>query len=369
MMRRLLRLLSFAFAIRLVPALCQEPSKPPVPAEQAPAFRAEANLVLVPTLVRDHSGRPVFALKADDFSVTDNGVAQNIALEQDTDGQPLALVVAIETGGNGAGRLDEYSRLGILIQALVGDVEHRVAVVGFDSRSHLLQDFSSDWGVVNQGLSDLAPGDDRAAIFDAVSFSVDLLRKSPPTYRRAILLVSETLDRGSETGLAETVRSVSDTNTIIYSLAFSSTKSNFKQNGSRILRDDRPGPPHGCMAKDPDAPDQNKVLQFWNCLGLLVPPLRVAQLAVLTGVESMRRNAPETIARLTGGEYYKFGNENSLEGALVAISNHVPNRYVLSFHPVSPAPGPHALEVKLNDYSKLEVTARRTYWVDTTGLN
>lgn len=363
-MQRLFWLLALAF--RFVPALSQAPSKPAVPAEQVPSFRAEANLVLVPTLVRDHSGKPVFTLSAEDFTITDNGVPQKINLEQDTDGQPLALVVAIETGGSGADHLDEYSRLGVMVQALVGDVEHRVAVVGFDSKPHLLQEFTSDWGVVNQGLSELAPGDDGAAIFDAVSYSVDLLRSSPPAYRKAILLVSETLDHGSEIGLAETVRSVSDTNTIIYSLAFSSTKSNFKQNGSRILRDDRPGPPHGCMAKDPDNPDQNRVPQFWNCLGLLVPPLRVAQLAVLTGVDSLRRNAPETIAHLTGGEYYKFGNQKNLEQALFTISNHVPNRYLLSFRPQSPSPGPHALEVKLKDYPKLEVTARRTYWVNAT---
>jgi VWFA-related protein len=316
--------------------------------------------------VRDHSGKPAFTLTADDFTITDNGVLQKIALEQDTDGRPLSLVVAVETGGNGAGRLDEYSRLGIMIQALVGNVDHRVAVVGFDSKPHLLQEFTADWAAVNQGLGVLAPGDDGAAIFDAVSYSVDLLRNSPPGYRRAILLVTETLDYGSEIGLAETVRSISDTNTIIYSLAFSSAKSNFKLHGARILRDERPGPPHGCMSKDPVAPDQNKALQFWNCLGLLAPPLRVAQLAVLAGADSLRRNAPETITNLTGGEYYKFGNEKRLEQALVTISNHVPNRYVLSFRPQSPAPGPHALEVKLKDYPKLEVAARKAYWVNVS---
>jgi VWFA-related protein len=344
-------------------APAQSQTEPP-PSQQTPSFRAQSTLVLVPTLVRDHAGKPVFTLTANDFTVTDNGVEQKVSLEDDTDSQPLALVVAVETGGGGARQLENYGNLPTLVESLVGNVQHQVAVIDFDSESRLDQDFTSDWVPVAGALQSLRPGNDGAAILDAVSYSVDLLRQQPPQYRRAILLLSETNDHGSHIGVAETVRAVSDTNTIIYSLAFSSTKSNLKKNGSRILRDDRPGPPHGCMGKDPDDPDQNRLLQAWNCLGLLAPPIRAAQLAVMAGVDGLRRNAPETIAQLTGGEYYKFNNPRSLEGALVSISNHVPNRYVLSFRPQDPQPGPHALEVRLKDYSKLDITARKTYWAD-----
>ena len=344
-------------------------STPAPDSQQTPSFRTQSTLVLVPTLVRDKSGHPVFTLKANDFTVTDNDVEQKVTLEDETDAQPLALVVAIQTGGAGARRMDEYRGLEPLIEALVGNVDHRVAVVSFDSQAHPLEKFTSNWEQVKNGLDALAAGDDGAAILDAVSYSVDMLREQPPQYRRAILLLSETVDHGSQAGLAETVRAVSDTNTIIYSVAFSSPKSDFKQNGKRILRDDRPGPPHGCMGRDPDNPDQNKALQAWNCLGLLVPPLRVAQLAVMLGINGLRKNVPETIAGLTGGEYYKLGNEHSLEKALTTISNHVPNRYVLSFRPQTPAPGPHALSVKLKDYSGLEITARKAYWVDNSGAD
>jgi len=337
------------------------------PASQSPAptFRAESTLVLVPTLVKDKSGKPVFTLTANDFTVTDNGVEQKVALEDDTDSQPLALVVAIETGGAGARQLDTYRNLPPLVEALVGGVQHQVAVVEFDSEARLLQNFTPDWSQVTGALRSLQPGDNGAAILDGISYSVDLLRQQPAQYRRAILLLSETIDRGSHIGLAEAVRSISDTNTIIYSVSFSTTKSDLKQGGPRIVKDNRPGPPHGCMGKDPDHPDQNRLVQAWNCLGLLAPPLKAAQLAVQVGIEGLRRNAPETTAQLTGGEYYKFNNEHSLEQALTAISNHVPNRYVLSFHPSQPQPGPHALQVHLKEYSGLSITARGTYWIDS----
>jgi hypothetical protein len=68
-------------------------------------------------------------------------------------------------------------------------------------------------------------GDNGAAILDALGYSVDLLRGQPQKYRRAILMISETLDRGSHLTLEHALRAVTDTNTVIYTIAFSTGKS------------------------------------------------------------------------------------------------------------------------------------------------
>jgi hypothetical protein len=104
------------------------------------------------------------------------------------------------------------------------------------------------------------------------------------------------------------------------------------------------------MSKDPNAdPDSSnsRLGQTWDCLSLLAPPLRAAKIAMLVGMNGLRRNVPESIAQLTGGEYFPFTNARNLEGGLLTISNHVPNRYVLSFQPPSPHPGLHAVELRL----------------------
>jgi hypothetical protein len=76
----------------------------------------------------------------------------------------------------------------------------------------------------------------------------------------------------------------------------------------------------------------------------------------------MRRNAPETVSQLTGGEYYTFKDKPSLQKAMLTVSNHVPNRYVLSFRPNAPHPGLHTLKLRLKDEPKLEIIARKSYW-------
>jgi hypothetical protein len=119
------------------------------------------------------------------------------------------------------------------------------------------------------------------------------------------------------------------------------------------------------MGKDPD-PDatQNKAAQAFDCLGLLAPPLALAKLAGIAAANGLERNVPETVAQLTGGEFFHFEDARGLVRALVTISNHVPNRYMLSFQPQSPHPGFHSVELRLRDYPGLRVTARNSYWAD-----
>jgi VWFA-related protein len=329
------------------------------------AFRARSTLVLVPAMVRTRSGELVFTLTANDFAIKDDGVEQKVTLEKDTDMEPLALVVAIETGGSGARQLDNYGVLATALDAIVGAVTHKVAVVGFDGSPRVLQDFTSNLDVAESAIHNLQSGNHGAGILDTLAYSVNLLRKQPPEYRRAILLISETVDHGSVVKLEDALREISDTNTAIYSLGFSSSKSDTARVLSK-LSSDEPGPPGGCMSKDPAAPSgSSRLAQTWECLSQLAPPLRAATIAAILGMNGTRRNVPETVAHLTGGEYFPFSNVHNLEKSLFTISNHIPNRYVLSFQPQSPHPGLHSIALRLKEYPDLVVTARRNYWVDS----
>jgi hypothetical protein len=231
-----------------------------------------------------------------------------------------------------------------------------------------------NFAYVMQGLT---PGDNGAVLLDGLNYSVDLLRDQPPEFRRAILLISETIDRGSHIKLDQAVRAIGDSNTVIYSLGFPSPKSDVRHYAAEEIPTEwngggfsNPSPQHpgGCMAKDPNADpgtSQNKLSQAYDCLGQLAPPLAVVRMAVIAAMEGMRHNAPETVAHLTGGEFYPVNSPRSIERDLMTLANHFPNRYVLSFHPQSPTRGPHSIELRLKSYSNLVVTARTSYWVDS----
>lgn len=342
-------------------------------ATQVPSLRVRSNLVLVPALVKTKAGDVVFSLTADDFILTDNGVRQSLRLEPDTDTQPLVLAVIVQTGGLGADHLHDYRNLGPILDAVIGSVPHRVAVISFDSAPHLAQDFTAETDAAARTIAALEAGDPGASILDALDFGINLLRKQPPEYRRVMLLCSETIDATSQTSLDDAVRAVDDTNTAIYSFAFSSTKSAVKHEASKLPRpggtpySNVPYAPGGCMSKDPNAdPDAHgkRSVQALDCASDLLPPLRLARMAFLAAKDGLKRNVPESVAHLTGGEYFPFKNANTLASHLIPISNDVHNYYFLSFRPQSPEPGLHALEVSLTNRPELQVTARKAYWVD-----
>ena len=384
-------------------ALAQSPDQAALPST---VITANSTVVLVPALVTTKRGEPVFTLKAQDFTLTDDGITQSLHLEENNGDEPLALVLAIQTGGAGAHQLGKYSTLPIMVENIVGHIPHQIAVVSFDSVPKLVQDFTSDGDSVESAIHSLNPGDDGAAILDTLGFSVDLLKEQPIKYRRAILLISEKLDvttnGGRHTQLAEALREISNTNTAIYSLSFPSIRSDAGQRAIKSVQDPTPGPRHGCMANpnapnvttdqssdqataqssdDSSASDQSTsdqtpahtqgrsarqiANQAYDCLGLLAPPLALAKMAFIESMHGLQRNVPETVADLTGGEYFQFKDTHSLERALQTISNHVPNRYMLSFQPQSPHPGLHAVKLHLKDYPELELSARNSYWVES----
>lgn len=363
--------LAAAIAFAFVPgALAQAPISP---AAQDTVLSTRSTLIVVPALVRNKAGELVFTLTAKDFVLTDDGIEQKLTLEEETGAEPLALVVVVETGGAGARQLDKYHTLGTMIDSIAGNVKHKVAVVEFDSEPRLFQSFTSNANTIQDAMDGLSPGDNGAAILDGLAFALDLLSKQPPEYRRAILLLSETVDRGSHTKLEEALHTISDTNTAIYSIGFATGKAEAShyatrelptQPGGLWMQNPNPNPPHGCMGKDPDPdPDatHNKAVQAYDCLTQLAPPLALAKMAALVAMNGLRTNIPESVATLTGGEFFKLGDRHSLERSLTTISNHMPNRYILTFQPQSPHPGLHSINLRLKDYPGLTVTARSSY--------
>ena len=390
--------------VLLLAACMAVQAQQPAASERGSVFTGQTTNVLVPTLVRDAAGKVAYTLKADDFVLTDDGVRQELTLEEDSGNEPLALVIVIEVGGAGARQFQKAERmvppLAPMLRSIVGNVAHRVAVITFDSQPNLIQRPTADLDKVEATLRDLSAGckrhnhsdkctgpnpvhdepmgDNGAATLDSLVFAVDILRAEPAGYRRAILLVSETADRGSETTMEHAVRAITDSNTTIYAIGFSTAKSEaahyarhqlpMSAGGWQSAENPRPNPPHGCMGKDPNPePDDptSKWSQFYDCVAQLVPPLTFAKMATIATADSLLKNVPATVARLTGGEYFKLGNERILEQDLTAISNHLPNRYMLSFHPQAPHPGLHVLSVKLPEYEGLEVTARTSYWAES----
>jgi len=329
-------LLTAAALFVLIPSLCSAQS---APANEPTTIHTDVRLVLVPALVQTPTKDIVYSLKADNFLLTDQGVPQKITLEPPAS-QPLSLVVLLQTGGAAVHQLQYYHHLETMLAEILGTPPNQVSIVAFDSIPEGVSPFSSDIAQWTDAINQPDPGNSGAAIIDTVKYGLDLLNHQPPQNRRAILLICQPQDVGSKTTSAEILRLAGETNTTIYTITFSPTKTTLKNS----LKES----PHG---NQPLKVGSGTYVAYFD----LTEPFNMI-------VSAMRKNVAAELASLSGGEAFTFDNQNQLDDALAALNTHLRNRYLLTFTPTSTAPGLHQLQLHVTGRPELIVSSRNTYW-------
>jgi VWFA-related protein len=301
---------------------------------QETTFHSQTNVVVIPALVKSAKGEIVYGLGAKDFVVEDDGVEQEVRLDEAAEGSAnaISLVVAIQRGRRANYEFPRIRGLSTMLDPMVEAGLGRVAIVEFDSQVQLIQDFSGNSERIAETLRGLQAGDGGAAIVDAVDYSVKLLEKAPRERQRVLLLISETRDHGShEAKVDDVVAEIGQSSTAVYALAFSPSRSNAL-----------------------DTMRGNNVGEMHEGLDFLDLGYRLAQ--------AFRKNTPETVAAMTGGEYEMFATGKGFEARMVDFTNHVHNRYLLSIEPKSPRAGLHRIRVRLRNPGDRVVLARSRYW-------
>lgn len=317
------------FALLAGSAFCQETT-----------LRSQTNLVLIPTLVKDSQGETVYGLQAKDFIIEDNGVEQAVRLDDAPEGQPISLVLAIQTGRRASYEFPRMAGLKTMLDPLFAGGTARVAVVEFDSQIRLTRTFTRDESLIDADLDDLQQGDGGARILDAVNYSVELLKKEPQDRMRVLLLISETRDHGSRIKIEDAVAAIGQSNSVMYALAFSPGLSNILDTGRGV---NTPFDPNGKNEMHPGVDFIDLAYQ---------------------AAQAMRKNAPSTVAAMTGGEYELFATRKKFEVRMNDFTNHLHSRYLLSFTPNDPRPGLHQIRVRLRAAGDDVVLARSRYWVE-----
>jgi len=311
------------------------PAEPPqqLPAAQggAPTLRVTTNEVLVPTLVEKRGGGILYGLKSSDFVLEDNGVPQKIRVQEEMDTAPVSLVVAVEEGGASALEFGKLAKLGPLLDLFLADPHSQAALVGFDSKPHLIRDYTHSEPDLNSDLQNLEPGDGGAAILDTVSYAVDLLESQPKEYRRVLLLISERRDHGSKHAKpSQLIRKIGRSDVLVLSVSFSPS-------GAELLHDVQ------------DSGDDRTL----NMVSALV-----------MAVKAFKKNVAKEVAQMSGGEYTTFTGDKRFEQRVMDAARHVRNRYLITFSPSDPAPGLHTIRVKTTQDYGACIVARSNYWME-----
>ncbi len=354
-MKRLSFLGLLAFAL---PVFAQAPAgTTDVPEIDQPISRVSVTNIIAPVLVTDRSGNIIDGLQPQQFHLFDNRKEQNINV--DVAFEPLSVVVLIEKSSRVEAILPQIKHLGSLLPLVVGD-HGEAAIIAFDSRLTLMQDFTQDTDKLKVAIDKINAGNSSARMIDAVDHAVFMLRKRPANNRKIVLLVSETRDQASEGKVRETLIDAQLSNVLVYTV-------DITQLATRLT--EKPQPPR------PNAID---ITAYNSPMGQPPTPTSIAQaygpqnqiqfIPLLTEIYKDTKgifvdSPSEVFAKGTGGNQFSFIKEKGLEDAIQRISQEIRSQYLISYRPNnSEDSGFHQLSVTVENPGYVAKT-RPGYWL------
>lgn len=330
---------------------------PPASVKQKSDIRVQSNLVTTPVAVIDSSGQFVYNLDEKDFQILDNGVPQKIQ-SFETEMRPLALVIVIQTNNTVIPLLDQVHPLASMFSSLLVGTQGEAAVIFYNDRVTLGQDFSNDSDRLATTFRDFTARGDGARLNDALSRAISLLETRPKAERRVIVAFSNGYDSGSDTGKQMVVRRATSAEVAIYGLGFSP--------GQALLAKKPHPEPYGPL--DTNVARQvppNTIPTPTNENATYDTPVPVIPIMTATGeiIRSARaKSALEFYAGYTGGVFYSHWSSKALQNQLNRIASEIQSQYELAYVPDTMSQGGfHRIQVQVRRPG-VKVRARAGYF-------
>jgi VWFA-related protein len=341
--------------------------QPGVAVQKAPTnIKVRTLLVNTPVTVRNEKGEMVDDLEKTDFHITDNRVPQ-IITHFNLGGDPISLVVVVETSSRIGPILPQIRKSGILISQTVMGPTGEGAIVGFNSHVDVLLNFTDSADDMDKAMSGLKEGDPGARLYDAMSKAVEMLSTRPEASatdlgkRRVMLVIAEAHDTGSEDTLGEVLRRAQLANITIYSVGISGARADLTRKSEPEPAPSptpdgiigMPGPP-GTVQTPTNA---ENVQGGGNLLALAV-------WAVQHVKDKVTAHQLDIAAVGTGGTYVSTWKNRSIENAIDEIGGELHSQYTISYTPHGDlTEGYHEIKITV-DRKHLNVRARPGYYIE-----
>jgi VWFA-related protein len=211
--------------------------------EPATTIAVDVKVVTLPVTVRDKHEKIVRDLTKDDFTLQEDGRAQTIKyFSQDTN-LPLTLGLLVDTSRSQTNVLEaERNASRSFLDQMVVQPKDKAFLIHFDHEVELLQDLTSSREKLEAALELLKTPSDRdksndpndpsnspsgsdshhgggTQLYDAVFLASNEIMKKQQG-RKALIILSDGVDRGSKTYLEGAIESAQRADTVIYSIYF-----------------------------------------------------------------------------------------------------------------------------------------------------
>ncbi len=224
----------------------------PLRSQQKSDIAVESKLVNVLATVRDKHGAIVRNLTKDDFVLLEDGHPQAIQYFSQDSNLPLTLGLLVDTSMSQRTVLgDERTASYTFLDHMLHEDKDKAFLIHFDREVELLQDLTSSREKLESSLRllDMSREDNShgsggprsrgggggggsrggmgagTLLYDAVYLASNELMKKQQG-RKAVIILSDGVDRGSKESLADAIESAQRADTLVYSILFSGEEGN-----------------------------------------------------------------------------------------------------------------------------------------------
>jgi VWFA-related protein len=352
----------FSTALLLLAAL-------PLLSQQTPPITLNVAAVNLLATVRDKHGNIVRNLSKDDFTLQQDGKPQTITYFAKESDLPLTLGLLVDTSLSQRGVLDQEraASRSFLDSVLRGDKD-KAFLIHFDREVELLQDLTSSREKLLAAIDQLhtpqfsqsssagkGDGDGRGShghghgggtlLFDSIYLASDEVMKKQQG-RKALIILTDGVDRGSKESLVEAIESAQRADTLIYCILFSDKNKEEGHGGGGGFGGPRIG--GGGMGgggigggrgggyprrTEEPRPDGKKVL--------------------------------EQLAKTSGGRFFEVSKKETLDKIYADLDEELHNQYVLGYSPDKPdaTVGYHKLHLTVKQ-KDAQVQSREGFYLD-----
>ena len=217
--RRAIVVITVAAAVQIAAGAQPPPQPPPPQAPQVP-FRIGVDLVSLNVTVTDGTTRYITDLAADEFTVFEDGVKQDVTFFNRTN-LPIALALLLDTSASMESKLPtaQEAAIGFAKRLRAQDLAE---VIDFDSRVIVLQNFSNSAAELEQAIHKTSAGGS-TSMYNAVYIALKDLKKvvaknAEEIRRQAIVVLSDGEDTSSLLPFEEVLDLAKRSETAIYAI-------------------------------------------------------------------------------------------------------------------------------------------------------
>jgi VWFA-related protein len=333
-----------------------EPTPQPAPSQEQEQIKVFTEEVRLPVVAFDDYGHFDPSLEMDDLLVLEDGVPQQIRSIQRI---PANILLLLDTG-NEITLAKSVNVTRAVVMRLLASLrgEQRVALMQFNERVQLLQDWTTDRELLTHVLKTKLYSGKRSRLSEGVQMAAEKLKDTPAGSRHVVIITDGVETPGGRVNYADAIKRLVAAQATVHIISYTTlvrqaiddrNKRGIVRRGDGVQRDATPG------GQDPTLPPG--MTRSPSVTFMTIDTDREMRRWYKKYAESAKQSEQRLIslAGETGGQILLPTSTEAMLAQGEEVARDIGAQYVVTYRPKRPL-----AEARPGEYRRIEIAARRT---------